>query len=102
MEIPSIIFIVVGIIIAFVTSRIQEMQFFYFVGAGFILWGILKIAKKALTKRIFGSETKAKEVKPNNYYKDTSKTQDTTACPNCSLKHYSTANYCQQCGAKLK
>jgi len=101
MEISGIIFIIVGIIIAFVTSRIEGMQFFYILGAGFILWGILKIARKALTKRIFGSEIKAKETKPDNYY-NTHQAQDTLACPNCGLKHYSTANYCQQCGAKLK
>lgn len=29
-------------------------------------------------------------------------THQTTACPNCGLKHFIHANYCQRCGTKLK
>jgi hypothetical protein len=100
MEIPGIIFIIVGIIISYVTSKIEGMEFFYLLGAGFILWGIIKLARKAISKRILGSGPEKKESKTE--YSQSQSTQNVIPCPNCGLKHYANANYCQNCGAKLK
>ena len=94
MQIHGLVFIIVGIIIGIASYYIPNMQFFYVAAAGFIVWGSYKIIKRVLSKKLLGSEPKTNEFKP--------RTEDTTPCPKCGLKHYTHANYCQHCGAKLK
>ncbi len=101
MEIPGMIFIVVGVIVSLVSKR-AGMDLFFYTGAGFILWGIIKIAKNSLTKKLLGSS----KIEPKNEYKRYNNNQqqpdNVVSCSKCGLRHYSSANYCQNCGTKLK
>lgn len=97
MQIHGLVFVVFGIIIGIASYFIPNMEFFYIAAAGFIIWGIYKIIKGVLSNKLLGSDIKTNEFKPGK-----GPTDDTTPCPKCGLKHYSHANYCQQCGTKLK
>lgn len=97
MQISGLIFIVVGIIIGIASYFIPNMEFFYIAAAGFVLYGIYKMIRGVLSKKLLGPEPKTNESKPGK-----EPSEDTTPCPKCGLKHYSHANYCQNCGTKLK
>jgi len=100
MEIPSIIFIVVGILIG-VVSYFSRMYYFIIAAVGFIGWGFFKIFKRKTSKSILEPDKLSlKEEKP--YYQNDYKAKNTIPCPSCGLRHYSNANYCQNCGTKLK
>ncbi len=110
MEIPSFIFVVVGIVMTmisfFVGERISGMYVFIIPGIGFIVWGLYKMLKKGVSKK-FGSSkisniNPIKSPKELNDTQDNVSSQDIISCPSCGLKHYSHANFCQRCGTKLK
>ncbi len=111
MEIPSFMFIVIGIVMTmisfFVGERISGMYVFIIPGIGFIVWGLFKMLKKGVSKK-FGSSNIKEINKINSSDKNPFNAQDNTSsqeiasCPSCGLKHYSHANFCQRCGTKLK
>ncbi len=94
MQIHGLVFVVFGIIIGIASYYIPKMQFFYVAAAGFVIWGIYKMIRNTLSNKLLGPEPKINESRPGK--------EDTVPCPKCGLKHYSHANYCQQCGTKLK
>lgn len=113
MEIPSLVFIGIGIVIAIV-SYFTKMYFFILIAVIFAVYGLYKLIRTKLVNRF--SSGKMKELKTidsfdsnfsSSYNTSSSKpssshTTNTLPCPKCGLKHYRNANYCQNCGTRLK
>jgi len=108
MEIPGYIFILVGIAVS-LTSYFSGMGLpFIIVGAGFVLWGLIKLVIsrfKGPEKQSQKIPEKMQEIQPKQIKKEQSAIHmhpTVIACPSCGLKHYNHANYCQHCGSKMK
>ncbi len=97
MNIHGLVFVIVGIAIGIASHFIPNMEFFYIAAGGFVLYGVYKIVRNVLSRKLLGPEPKIIGPKAKNEL-----SVNTISCPKCGLKHYSNANYCQQCGTKLK
>jgi hypothetical protein len=102
MKIPSLVYIIVGLAVSlfsrYVSQRTENngLELFFYVGIGFIIWGTFRlILGFVLSDK--SKKPKEKETKKNNYSDD----KTVIRCHVCSVKHYSTSNYCHMCGTKL-
>ena len=101
MKINPIVFIIVGLLISyfanFVDARTdnQGIALFFYVGLGFIIYGVFKIAI------FFVLKDKSKSKKDSKPPHKVNVNRTIISCPTCMTKHYSNSNFCHMCGTKL-
>jgi len=84
------VFIIIGIIVAITSFFVKAIFFFVYVGAGFIIWGGIKL----LYTKLAGEEKPKKQHAQHKSHH--------RLCPYCNRQVKPHDNFCSNCGALLK
>ena len=101
MKLPGIVFIVVGLVMAFFTSFVNSrvegssITIFFYVAFGFVIYGFFKLVTAFILRDKTPRPTTI--IPPHKIPIE----RTIVKCPICMTKHYSNSNFCHLCGAKL-
>jgi len=95
MALPAWVFLVVGVLVAFVSNRLGDrFVLFFWVGLLMLIYGLFRVILGYVLKNPSKVEDRATERRLN--------LQQIMACPNCATSCYSSARFCHNCGGRLR
>lgn len=120
--IPWQAYLIIGIFMSAYSKFVEvknensSVAIFFYVGLGFILYGLGKVAFKKFankeSKAIKQEQQRFQQTMQNQHNQNNrahhnqvhnNQNQKTIiACPRCQARHYSSSNFCHKCGARLR
>lgn len=95
MALPAWSFILVGLVVTFVSAYVgDKLTLFFYTGLLFLAWGVFKFGVSYLTKQASVTEEKKTERRLQ--------TTPVIGCPHCATSVYATARYCHMCGGRIR
>ena len=104
------LFVIVGIFIGIMSKYIENFQFFYWVGLGFLAIGMFKLLIKYIFRKKQSKADKRVLKQQQHYWEQQHKLQKQQIekqrrghyCPRCRSFVVQGANFCHYCGKRLR
>lgn len=98
-DIPPIVWIGIGIVVAAVSMLVPALTIFVAAGILFIVIGVAKMARSSKSASTLQNRHAYHTASPRN---EQSATPDMRVCFVCAAKNSSLANFCGHCGHRLQ
>ena len=92
-QIPAWLWILAGLAVTITSAYIGDLQLFLYAGLAFFAFGVFKLLTAWVTAKPITKEEKKEFA---------SRQHKMVYCRHCRTTNWSTANYCHNCGARLR